>query len=180
MIKKKDLLMFLGLVENKAIGSVTLKYKPLIDAAEKKALEPYQSKIDSIQKRINSIFTDVQNLVIPMKEDKNTGYSVGYNNSVEGMLRKLEGVKAVELILSNCDFENSTSLIYAERDKEIKEVKDNYKKVRVVCEGLENGKKVAEYLKGLGFDLSNLEKEEQTALVADIDKSKLFVCGDNK
>ena len=45
---------------------------------------------------------------------------------------------------------------------------------------MSSAKKIAEYLKGLGFDLSNLEEDEMKSLVANIDKSKLFVCGERK
>lgn len=54
------------------------------------------------------------------------------------------------------------------------------KKVYIVSKSMSSAKKIAEYLEGLGFDLSSLKEDEMQALVADIDKSKLFVCGERK
>ena len=58
-------------------------------------------------------------------------------------------------------------------------VRFNYKKVYMVSKDMSSAKKIAEYLEGLGFDISTLKEDEMKYLSTDIDKSKLFVCGEN-
>ncbi|CAI3202323.1 hypothetical protein CNEO2_2920001 [Clostridium neonatale] len=49
----------------------------------------------------------------------------------------------------------------------------------MVSKDMSSAKKIAEYLEGLGFDISTLKEDEMKYLSTDIDKSKLFVCGEN-
>ena len=51
----------------------------------------------------------------------------------------------------------------------------------MVSQSKRYGKDVAEYLEAIGFDISSVRKgDDCVALSVDIDKTKLFVCGDNK
>ena len=45
---------------------------------------------------------------------------------------------------------------------------------------MSKAKDIASYLEETGFDISSLKESKNTQLVAKVDKSKLFVCGDNK
>lgn len=182
MVKKRELMEFIDKVEHKAVESVQDRYEKLIDAEKIKILtdQGYMDRIIKIQREVNKLFTESQNLVLDMKEDVTVRYEEYYN--VAYRLNQFTGKKEIlNDVLREGKFDGgSVEKIRTERDKEIKDVKANYHKVRVVCQDMANGAKVAEYLKGLGFDISSLEKEESTALMCEIDKSKLFVCGENK
>lgn len=111
-----------------------------------------------------------------MREDTEVLYNGSYD--IDYGKRYLSNLKSS--IVNNCSFQGEVQKLKDAKNKEIKEVKANYHKVRVVSKSMSSAKKIAEYLKGLGFDLSSLEEDEMKSLVADIDKSKLFVCGERK
>ena len=59
-----------------------------------------------------------------------------------------------------------------------RKVKKTYETVEGNVRGMANAKQAAEYLKGLGFDLSKLETDAQaptTALAAPVDRSYLLL-----
>ena len=77
-----------------------------------------------------------------------------------------------ERIVSRCDFNGQVQKIVDSMSKEINAVKVNYNKVYVVAKNMGSAKEIAKYLKELGFDISSLENDNITALVADIDRTK--------
>lgn len=180
-MRKHELLDFIDKVERKAVNSVEDRYKQVINDEKLRVLESkgYMERINKIQHDLNLLFDKAQSLVLDMTENVEVKYKDYCNLASE--ISTFTGEGLLNRVLQKSSFEGgSVQKIINKKYKEIQEVKDNYAKVRAVCQRLENGKKVAEYLKGLGFDLSSLEAKENKALVADIDKSKLFVCGDNK
>lgn len=128
------------------------------------------------QNVFNNFSTNLTNLLTDMKEDQETAYSVHWRiNDGLNYLATLQ-----QTIKDNCKFNGKVMKLVQAKDKEIEEVKFNYKKVYIVAKGMSSSKKIAEYLEGLGFDLSTLKEDEMKYLSTDIDKSKLFVCGENK
>lgn len=183
MIKKRACMEFIDKVERKAINSVKESYSKKIDEEKKKILSDtgYLKRLKKIQKDFNSIFDEFSNLALEMNENKAIHYGTGYYGSFENETKEFTSKGLIDSTLTKCIFDGgSVALIENDRDKEIEAVKDNYNKVRIVCERKANGAQAAEYLKGLGFDISSLEKDESKALTVKIDKSKLFVCGENK
>lgn len=181
-MRKKDLLLFLDKVEHKAIKSVNDNFKKQIDEAKNTVLfeKKYTERIKNIQKKTNDLFAEAQELMLDLREDIDVKYDYYYD--VVHSLQYWNGKSNIyDLILSKSLFnDKSVELLKQARDNEIEEVKANYLKVRVVCERLLNGAKVSEYLEGLGFDISSLKDIENKALIPQIDKTKLFVCGENK
>lgn len=183
MIKKRVCMEFIDKVEAKAIKSVKENYSKKIDEEKGKLLNEtgYLKRLKKLQKEFNSIFDEFNNLALEMNENKAIHYGTGYYSSFENGTKCFTSKGLIDSTLTKCMFDGgSVTLIENERDKEIEEVKDNYYKVKIVCERKANGAQAAEYLKGLGFDISSLEKDESKALTVKIDKSKLFVCGENK
>ncbi|AAK79163.1 hypothetical protein BJV85_002807 [Clostridium acetobutylicum] len=183
MIKKRECLEFIDKVEKKAINSVEERYLKKIKNEKIKILKEtgYMKRLKKIQKNFNLIFDEFNNLALEMNENKAVDYGTGryYNFEYEGSHFTSEGI--VRRTIENCSFHGgSVELIENEEKKEIEAVKDNYDKVRIVVKRNPNGVKAAEYLKGLGFDITSLEKDESRALTIKIDKTKLFVCGENK
>lgn len=183
MIKKRACLEFVYKVENKAIQSVRDKYNKKIEEEKRRILDEggYLKKLRKVQKDFNKLFDEFSNLALEMKDNKEVNYSIGNYDTFEHETNCFTSKQLIEKTIYKCDFSGgSVELIRNNRDKEIAAVKDNYNKVRIVCERKSNGAQAAEYLKGLGFDISSLEKDESKALSVKIDKSKLFVCGENK
>ena len=175
-MNKKDLLEFIDRVERKAVSSVEARFNKEIEEKKKEVLSKYEDSINMLQDTLNRFSTNLTNLLTDMKEDIEVNYNGNWR--ISDGLNYLAGLKGK--ISDGCYFQGEVQKLKDERDKEIKEVKANYHKVYVVSKGMNSSKKIAEYLEGLGFDLSSLKEDEITALVADIDKDKLFVCGERK
>lgn len=181
-MKKRDLMNFIDHVENKAVKSVEEKFLKLIQNEKKTVLASagYTERIAKIQKKINDLHVEASILTIDMGEDKTVNYQESY--SLAYRLNQFAGKKTFyDMVCDKSSYNGgSVELIKNKREKEINEVKENYSKVRVVSDSYTSAAKISEYLKALGFDLSVLEQQENQALTVKIDKTKLFVCGDNK
>lgn len=174
---KRDLLEFINRVETKAINSVCDKYNKLIEIKKVEVLSKYKDRINMYQDSFNRLSTNIRLLLTDLKEDGEVAYSS--HGTIENRLKSLEGNRIEELIFHNSSYRGEVEKIKNERDKEIKAVKDNYYKVYIVSKNMSSAKKIAEYLEGIGFDISTLKEDEIQALTAELDISKLFVCGDN-
>lgn len=173
---KRELIDFIDRVEQKAIKSVEDRFNKQIENKRAEKLEIYTDKINQLQDVFNRFSTNLTLLLTDMREDKEVSYN-GSDTIRRGQIC-LSDIK--EKIKYGCGFQGEVQKLKDAKNKEIEEVKANYHKVRVVSKSMSSAKKIAEYLKGLGFDLSSLEEDEMKSLVADIDKSKLFVCGERK
>jgi hypothetical protein len=184
MIKKRKLMEFIDAVEKKAVGSVEKRYQKVIDEEQSRILNDggYTNKIEELQDIINSLLSKHRELISDMHDNKIVHYTgIGCWDTLDYEIRGFDGKGYIKKVLDKCMFDGgSVEKIRNKRDKEIQAVKDNYNKVRIICDRKANGSQIAEYLKGLGFDISSLEKDESKALTVEIDKSKLFVCGENK
>lgn len=173
---KRDLVNFIEKVEQKAVASVQKRYDAVIQEKKDEVFSKYKTDIARIQKKINAATTELIGLQTEMTEDVEVAYSSNWH--IRYGINYLTGIE--EEIYKTCSFNGEVQKIVAENQKEIQAVKDNYFKVRMTVNKMSSAKKIAEYLTDLGFDLSSLEEVEETSLVAEIDKSKLFVCGENK
>lgn len=167
-MNKRDLLDFIERVQHKAVRSVEDRFEKEIEKKKSEVLSKYEDNINLLQNTFNRFSTNLTNLLTDMKEDKEVAYSGNWR--ISDSLKYLNDMKT--RISSSCFFEGQVQKLKDQRDKEIE-------KVYVVSKSMSSAKKIAEYLEGLGFDLSSLKEDEMKALVADIDKSKLFVCGEN-
>ena len=174
-MNKKDLLNFIERVESKAIKSVEEKWNKQIKAKKDEVFSKYKEKLDMYQSTFNNFSTNLTNLLTDMKEDQEVAYSGHYY--INDSLRCLARIE--EIVRENSSFNGQVMKLKQARNKEIEEVRFNYKKVYMVSKDMSSAKKIAEYLEGLGFDISTLKEDEMKYLSTDIDKSKLFVCGEN-
>lgn len=175
-MNKKDLLEFIERVESKALKSVEERWNKDIEKAKEKAISKYAKKIAMYQSSFNNFSTNLTNLLTDMKEDLEVSYNSSY--SITEGLSDLTNIK--NSIIDGCSFKGEVQKLIDLKKKEIEAVKFNYKKVYIVSKGMSSSKKIEEYLEGLGFDLSTLKEDEMKYLSTDIDKSKLFVCGEHK
>ena len=185
MIKKKELLIFLNKVEHKAVTSVQDRFNKTIEEEKAKLLEQkgFQARVETVQNKLNELFIENQSLMQEMEDDKSIDYQGMHHcyHSFNANISMFTGKEYTLSVIEKCVFDGgSIQKLRDKRDKEISEVKEQYTKVRTVCEDMTSSNKILEYLKALGFDLSTLEQAENNKLIPDIDKSKLFVCGENK
>lgn len=175
-MRKQDLLEFIERVKAKAVKSVEEKYNEEIQKAKDKAISKYREKIAMYQDTFNRFSTNLTNLLTDMKEDSEVAYGSSYD--ISNGLKYLVDIK--KSITNNCNFIGKVQKIKDAKEKEISEVEQNYDTVYAVCKSINNANRIAEYLEELGFDISSVKDKNMTALVAQVDKTKLFVCGDNK
>lgn len=174
-MKKKELLDFITKVKNKALNSVDAKYSKLIQEKETELLTQYKTRIDEVQKEYNKANSKLTVLMGDLKEDTNIGLSYAYS-----LLEVLNNSSKIEEKLKQYSTFHGCDLLIKQRDKELNDVRDNYNKVWHNASLMGSAKEIATFLKELGFDISSVEEKEITALVSTIDKTKLFVCGENK
>ncbi|MEW9989218.1 hypothetical protein [Clostridium butyricum] len=175
-MRKPDLLEFIERVKQKAVKSVEEKWNKEIQEAKDKAISKYTEKLDMCQSAFNNFSTNLTNIITDMKDDLEVAYSSSYD--VQTGLKYLSNIK--DNISISCSFKGEVQRLKDAKEREIKEVQDNYHKVYVICQSMGSANRIAEYLEELGFDISSVKDKNMTALVAQVDKEKLFVCGDNK
>lgn len=184
-MKKRDLMDFIDLVEAKAVRSVTTRHDKIINAVKEDLFVKgkYNSRIQKIQDQVNSLQQEAQNLKLDMSDDNELNYPRHKSYDLPYYLSNFVGkIHIKEQLLKDCEFSGGKiPLLIRAKDIEIREVKANYDKVKYVCKNKTAAKDIAEYLEGIGFDISSVRKgDDCVALSVEIDKSKLFVCGDNK
>ena len=184
-MKKKDLMLFIDLVENKAVKSVTERHNKIINDAKEELFETcgYNERIERFQKKVNSLQVEVQSLVLDMEENIEVNYPKYGNYDLLRRLNNFIGKTEIkEQMMSESNFEGGQiPLLKEAKMLEIKGVKENYAKVRYVSNSKSSAKDIAEYLEATGFDISSVRKgDDCVALAVELDKSKLFVCGENK
>lgn len=175
-MRKADLLDFIERVKFKAITSVKAKWDEEIQKKKDEVIAKYDEKINMYQSSFNNFSTNLTNILTDMKEDLEVGYNG--SNDIHRGLSFLEDIKSS--IVSNCDFKGEVQKLKDLKYKEVKKVEDNYYIVYTVCKAMNSANRIVEYLEELGFDISSVKDKNMTALIAQVDKSKLFVCGDNK
>lgn len=178
-MKKKDLLDFISRVESKAISSVAKKWDVLIAEAKVKAIEPYMDRIRQYQSEINTISEKLSSLVMLISEDIEVAYIKGAYYGVEKRINHLCGDKLIQAIQENAQYKGEVAKLKNAKNKEISEVRAEYDNLYNYCKEIRSALEINRYLIELGFDTSALAKKS-TGLVVELDKSKLFVCGDNK
>ena len=184
-MKKKDLMNFIDAVENKAVKSVTERHDKIINDAKEHLFETcgYNEVINRFQKKVNLLQSEVQTLVLDMNENIEVNYPKYNDYDLLHRLNKFTGKEEIkEQMMRSSNFEGGQiPLLKRFKDLEIKGVKDNYAKVRYVSNSKSSAKDIAEYLEATGFDISSVRKgDDCVALAVELDKSKLFVCGENK
>ena len=183
-MKKRDLMDFIDVVENKAVRSVTERHNKIITEAKEDLFEKggYTSIIKNIQKRVNSMQMEVQELTLNLIEDRNINYPKYHTDLLERLNQSIGKTRIIDNMISASKFTGGNiPLLIKAKEQEIKEVKENYSKVRYVSQSKTSAREVAEYLEAVGFDISSVRKgDDCVAIAVELDKSKLFVCGENK
>jgi len=176
---------FIDVVEKKAVRSVTERHDKIIIEAKEDLFEigGFNKRIEDIQNLTNSLQIEAQKLVLDMSDNVCIGYPSYNSNDLLHSINSFTGKDKIKgQMFYRSDFSGSSIPLLAKaKNLEIDEVRKNYNLVRYVCNNKSNANEIAEYLEGIGFDISSVRKgDDCVALSVKLDKSKLFVCGDNK
>ena len=169
---KRDIKIFIEKVENKAVKSIRKKFDLIVF----EYLEANYGEIVGDIKFYAPQLENIINSLAPLIE-KADGYSpstkvIHYLNNT---LYQLNSV-------SVSDFKNEDDNIKKLRvmmGEEVEQVKQEYEKIYHYLK-VNSAKETYNYLIQLGFDVSSIPTGNNVPTITNIDKSKLFVCGDNK
>lgn len=189
---------FLNKVEMKALGSIDSKYIKLKREALEKDIEKYSTiknllieagnKITEAKGILENVHQEIVKEGLYQSEEKNRKKSVFdalyYNTNLVKYLGYMsKDDVSLHRIISDLsgtlNFENYQK-VCKEYYKERKEVSKNYSIVREELNSAKSGKQCHQILVDLGFDTSSIEKEVESKTIKEVDKSKLFVCGETK
>lgn len=182
-VKKKDCLLFLEKVEDKAVRSVKKEFNEQIQVEKDRLIEEkdFGKRIEEMQLDIDNLVDKYLQLRSDMYEDKEVNFNkedyYDLYNKISIFSTRSQGLR--QKMLSECKIVNKEiNRLRTARDKKVSAVETQYAQVIKIVKQMPNGKKAAEYLKGLEFDLSSIEAKEKGALTVPIDKKLLFVCGE--
>jgi len=183
-MKKRDLMDFIDAVEHKAVKSVTERHDKIISDAKEELFEKngFNERIKKVQNKTNSLQIELQNLILDLNENREINYPTGRYDLLS-RLNEHTGKSTIkkDIAYSSKYRGGQIPLLINAKEKEIQGVKENYAKVRYVSHTKTCAKDVAIYLEAVGFDISSVRAgDDCIALAVELDKSKLFVCGENK
>lgn len=181
MLTKKEVINWIERVEQKALSSVRKKYNDAVVAEENRILKESgaQDILDSCARIISQAVAENERLNTLVAESKNIRYE---KNAYFGLSRQLadaQEVKSAFTRYANFESKELTRLKKSHEETE-RNVRANYAAVREAIKNKSNARRCLEYLKEVGFDVSDLEKLECTEIAVAVDKRYLFVCGENK
>lgn len=174
-VYKKDIYDFLQKVEAKAVKSVEKKYNDMILESKKERTSNYIKQMQEFSNKVAKLYEESQTLVEYYGDlYPNKWSSLHYlESSLENALRHCNGIEARE-VKSN-GYEKQLLL---NKREELNAVQKEYAKLMHYAKN-NSAKESYNLLQELGFDVSSLAQTEQ-AIIEKADKSKLFVCGENK
>lgn len=182
-MKKVDVYNFINKVERKAVCSVSKKYDDIIKKEEEKSIAKYKKDLDKLDDALSELKNSYSNIMKKIGKDKNynvTNQRHSYSNDMFDLMLVVEKRQSEDVFKSyNVKSAGKLLELKNKKNKEESDVRNEYYKVMCECHKLKTAKNCITYLNKLGFDTSSIEVKEEVK-TDDINKSKLFVCGDNK
>ena len=182
---------------NKAVELESQSEKALaeVETQSEKALNTYYAErnekigLDATATAISALMQQAYSLTESFKEKVKAEYPgvdtlCGYYGSISYKLANMSSQAEIRSCLLK-EFEDGRTEIRkgikARKNEMIKGITDNYRNVIANVSNMKNAKLAMEYLKNLGFDLSELVKADEnpvtTALSVEVDTRFLFIGG---
>lgn len=175
-VYKKDIYEFLEKVEAKAVKSVQKKYGDKIRQSKVERTQGYLKQIRDFINTVEAIHGKAEDLY----KEYSDLYSRANWSNLYYMKYYLESVMSNGNSISAMDVQDNAyeKELKLELNEQLDSVKKEYAKLTHYAKN-NSAKETYNLLKELGFDVSSLERTDK-ALIETADKSKLFVCGENK
>ena len=180
---KRQIIKWLESQSEKALAEV--------ETQSEKALNTYYAErnekigLDATATAISALMQQAYSLTESFKEKVKAEYPgvdtlCGYYGSISYKLANMSSQAEIRSCLLK-EFEEIRKGIKARKNEMIKGITDNYRNVIANVSNMKNAKLAMEYLKNLGFDLSELVKADEnpvtTALSVEVDTRFLFIGG---
>lgn len=172
-VYKKDIYSFLERVEAKAIASVRKKYQEHINDSKRLRSKDFTNRKNQITLKLELALVELEELW-----DNNTELQfINYSDFITGNRELTTAIRYLNK--SGCDdikpnlYEQQ---LIKEREQLLSDVMKEYARLNAYCK---ENKAIDSYnmLVELGFDVSSIPTSDHQ-VVAKVDKSKLFVCGE--
>lgn len=173
-VYKADIRHFIEAVRVKAIHSVSKQYDDKINALKEERSRSFMVIRDHAVK----ILGDMINGLDQASQDSGLEWGAhgAYKSAINYMEHAMRNLNSISMLSLNND--ETEQALRSECEQRIEEVRAEYNKLSAFCD-VHTAKETYNMLKDLGFDVSSLERTKNMPTVQ-ADKSKLFVCGDNK
>lgn len=175
-VYKKDVYDFLEKVESKAVNSIHKKYDAMILQSKTERTTKYIQEIRDFATKLEVLFLESNDLVNNYKDlyGNSTWTNLSFfNSNLRSALNCCNSIEPKEI--KENGYEKQLLL---EKQEQLEAVKKEYAKLKHYAKN-NTAKEAYVLLKEIGFDVTSLEQKENV-LIAKADKSKLFVCGENK
>lgn len=172
-VYKKDIYSFLERVEAKAIASVQKKYNERISDSKRLRSKDFTNRKNQITSRLESILVELEEL----QHSNSELQFVNYADFTVGIRDLTSAIRYLNR--SGCDDIKPNSheqQLIEERRQLLSDVEKEYARLNAYCKenkAIDSHNMLAE----LGFDVSSIPTSDHQ-VVAKVDKSKLFVCGE--
>lgn len=170
---KQDCIDFIYRHEVMAKDKVNAKYNKLIEEKKKEILSPYADRIGLMQYKINSLSSEIINLLTDMKLDKNVQFVPPSWEDL--MLNKVANGKWTNEVVNRCRFGGEIQKLNDMASKERIAIDKEYEKIYSVVRPIRSAKKIIAILDELGFNTDSLKNEEPKALVPKVDRGILGI-----
>lgn len=181
MLTKKDVMIWIDRVEQKALNSVKNTYYEHKGEEERRIAEESGALeiLAKLEKTINQAVAENEKLNTLLGRTAEIHYEPNAYRGITSKLSDLQDVKKLFYGIARFESDklNRMKKVYEETNRN---VTANYAAVKEELKNKSNAKRCVDYLKEIGFDVSDLEKLDHTEIAVAVDRRYLFVCGDNK
>lgn len=174
-VYKADVRRFIEAVKHKAVASVIDERQKLINESKEARTAHFRSYKNGTVETLLDVVRALENL--PQEESIEF---IRYSQFRDGIYKLRSAIVCFNSSSFGDIKENEAEQVIMEKyEQRITEVKREYNKL-IAFVDTHTAKESYMMLKELGFDVSSLECTPNALPTTQVDKSKLFVCGDNK
>lgn len=176
MLNKKEVSAFLERMEAQAHAAVKDAYEVAVKAEEQRIFGSSRAAkiIGGMQLVVDTLIKSNEELTNELEHNPEMSYNDSGYYSLAFYLSKIEDIRAA--VLNRVDFKSrELGRLKKEYDETDRKVTANYAAIRADLKNKRNAQQCVEYLREVGFDVSELEKLECTAVAVALDKRYLFI-----
>lgn len=178
MLSKRDVSAYVEHMQEQAEKKVQEEYNAARSVVENRILDEsgIREPIKKMQRLVNQLVKENGELNTVLKNASELVYqALGYDS----MTRKLSDIESVEKVIKKYLEYNSSELVRMKKkfEETLRNVRANYATVAAEVKNKTSAKRAVEYLKELGFDVTRLERMQNTEIMVQLDKRYLFVGG---
>ncbi len=180
MLTKKEVSAFLDRMEARAHAAAKEAYEAAVKAEEQRIFDNSKAAriIEGMQPVVDTLIKSNEALNTELKNSPEMSYCGSGYYGLTYYLSNIDNVKAV--VLERIEFESrKLSRLVTEFEETQRKITANYAAIRADLKNKSKAAQCVEYLREVGFDVSELEKLECTAVAVALDKRYLFI-GINK